>query len=303
MKKENIVDFSSLPTRNKFFGGANGNKISVYYNHKWYMLKFQTKASKNPNMSYANSHITEHIGCEIFKSVGIEAQNTIVGTYKKKYAVLCEDFETDNWHFNSFQNFSNSIVCEKKGFGINDVLNVIKTQNALPQGLLLKRFWDMFIVDALIGNPDRHGGNWGFLCNETTNEIKLAPIFDCGSSLYPQADEETMKVVMTNENELNIRIYQRNNSVFSTEENKSKHIQYLDFLSNTDNIQCLNSFKTIYKRINLDKINKIIDNTPTMTNLHKTYLRFMLQKRKELILDKAYEKHFGKGIDFPSISR
>ena len=27
----------------------------------------------------------------------------------------------------------------------------------------IDRFWDMFIVDALIGNFDRHGGNWGFI--------------------------------------------------------------------------------------------------------------------------------------------
>ena len=24
-------------------------------------------------------------------------------------------------------------------------------------------FWDIYVVDALIGNFDRHGGNWGFL--------------------------------------------------------------------------------------------------------------------------------------------
>ena len=32
---------------------------------------------------------------------------------------------------------------------------------------------DMFIVDALIGNWDRHNGNWGFLCNTTTDELHL----------------------------------------------------------------------------------------------------------------------------------
>ena len=53
--------------------------------------------------------------------------------------------------------------------------------------------WDMFIVDALIGNWDRHNGNWGFLYNTITDEISLAPIYDCGSCLFPQADEAIMQ--------------------------------------------------------------------------------------------------------------
>lgn len=54
---------------------------------------------------------------------------------------------------------------------------------------LCEWFWNMFIVDAFIGNWDRHNGNWGFLYNISTDEITLAPVYDCGSSLYPQADE------------------------------------------------------------------------------------------------------------------
>ena len=66
----------------------------------------------------------------------------------------------------------------------------------------------MFIVDALIGNWDRHNGNWGFLYNNKTDEIKLAPVYDCGSSLYPQADEKIMNSVLTNEKEMNLRIFE-----------------------------------------------------------------------------------------------
>ena len=39
-------------------------------------------------------------------------------------------------------------------------------------------FWDMFIVDALIGNWDRHNGNWGFLYDTVQDEMKLAPVYD-----------------------------------------------------------------------------------------------------------------------------
>lgn len=31
---------------------------------------------------YANSCISEHLGCKIFRSMGIEAQDTLLGTYR-----------------------------------------------------------------------------------------------------------------------------------------------------------------------------------------------------------------------------
>ena len=34
-----------------------------------------------------------------------------------------------------------------------------------------EKFWDMFVIDSLIGNTDRHNGNWGFLLNKQINEI------------------------------------------------------------------------------------------------------------------------------------
>ena len=56
---------------------------------------------------------------------------------------------------------------------------------------LAERFWDLFIVDAFIGNWDRHNGDWGFLYNTQTDEMELAPMYDYGSSLYPQTGIET----------------------------------------------------------------------------------------------------------------
>lgn len=53
----------------------------------------------------------------------------------------------------------------------------------------------MYIVDALLGNFDRHGANWGFL--KKNNKYSLAPIFNNGSSLFPQMiDENEMKLII-----------------------------------------------------------------------------------------------------------
>ncbi|MCI9596343.1 MAG: hypothetical protein HFE75_03415 [Firmicutes bacterium] len=49
---------------------------------------------------------------------------------------------------------------------MSEVLNAISEQMILDPLKLNEFFWDMFIVDALVGNFDRHNGNWGFLVNE-----------------------------------------------------------------------------------------------------------------------------------------
>ncbi|MFR7404828.1 MAG: HipA domain-containing protein [Coriobacteriaceae bacterium] len=47
----------------------------------------------------------------------------------------------------------------------------------------ISMFWEMFIVDALLGNFDRHGMNWGFIKRD--NAYALAPVFDNRSCLFP----------------------------------------------------------------------------------------------------------------------
>ena len=41
-----MIDFTSLPTRKKSYGGANGNKICVIINDQLYMLKLPSHAPK-----------------------------------------------------------------------------------------------------------------------------------------------------------------------------------------------------------------------------------------------------------------
>lgn len=48
---------------------------------------------------------------------------------------------------------------------------------------MLERFWDMFVVDAFIGNADRSNENWGLLVDEGRN-VSLAPVYDNGNAFF-----------------------------------------------------------------------------------------------------------------------
>ena len=153
--------------------------------------------------------------------------------------------------------------------------------------LLTDWFWDMFIVDALIGNWDRHNGNWGFLYNPETDKISLAPIYDCGSCLFSQADDEIMRKTLDDPAELEIRIFER---PFSGIKINGQKIQYFKFISSLENKDCNKALKRILPRIDLNKVDKIVDKTPFISDLQRKFYKTMLRERKERILDFSYQK-------------
>ena len=269
-----MIDFTNAVQKNKTYAGANGGKISVLYNGEQYMLKFPPFPTINKEMSYTNSCISEYIGCK----------------GKEKVVVACKDFTSQGITLQDFASLKNRIIdSERNGYGteLADILSTIDEQTAMDSETLKTRFWDMFIVDALIGNWDRHNGNWGFLYNNATDEVTLAPVFDCGSSLYPQADEDLMKKILSDKNELNHRIFDIPLSAITY---NGKKINYFKFLSEGKFPDCNKALKRIASRIDMKKIYEIIDNTPTITELQKEFYKTMLTARKERIIDFSLNK-------------
>lgn len=289
-----MIDFTSAKVKNKAYAGANGSKISVIYNNEQYMLKFPPLPTINKEMSYTNSCISEYIGCKIFDSVGIPVQETVIGTYtsngREKIVVACKDFTSPGITLQDFASLKNRIIdSERNGYGteLNDILSTIDEQTSMDSDVIKTGFWDMFIVDALIGNWDRHNGNWGFLYNNSTDEVVLAPVFDCGSSLYPQADDELMTRILNNKNEFNHRIFDIPLSAITY---NGKKINYFNFLSEGKFEDCNTALKRILSRIDMKKIYEIIDGTPTVTDIQNEFYKTMLTARKERILDFAMSK-------------
>lgn len=284
-----VFDFTDLPKRNKAYAGANGNKISVIYNEEQYMLKFPSVPKKNKDMSYSNGCFSEYLGCQIYESIGIPVQKTLLGTFrvrgKEKIVVACRDFTKPGVVLQDFASLKNQMIdSERNGYGteLSDILYTFSEQTAVDEAALSQRFWDMFIVDTLIGNWDRHNGNWGFLYNTMTDEMELAPVYDCGSSLYPQADDKIMTSVLTNEKERDFRIFEIPTSAVMI---NGKKIKYFDFISSLQNEDCNLALKRIVPQIDMAKIEKIIDGTPFLSDLQRQFYMTMLAARKERILD------------------
>ncbi len=289
-----MIDFTNcirLPY--KAYNGANGKKIAIVCEGVQYMLKFPPSGdSKLTELSYINSCISEHIASSIFNMLGVEAQETILGTFeiggKTKVVCACKDFTADGRQLFDFCSIKNTILdSDSNGSGteLADILDTIEKQQFVAPDALRKHFWDVFVIDALLGNFDRHNGNWGFLHDPGTGESSIAPVFDCGSCLLPQADEKVMQSVLENEDMLNARVYQFPNSAVKL---NGRKINYYDFLTVQPSVDCQNALRRICPIVNMEQIGSFIDSVPYITDLQKKFYKKYISARYELILRPAF---------------
>lgn len=286
-----MIDFTNCP-RNKFraYGGANGNKINITYEGHSYMLKFPPKPSRSHEVSYTNGCLSEYLGCHIFSTLGFRVQDTLLGTYtdargKEKVVVACGDFTEGGKRLIEFAQLKNACIdSEQNGYGteLSSVLDAIEEQELLSPQELRAFFWDMFITDALLGNFDRHNGNWGILVDEAIQWAEIAPIYDCGSCLYPQLSEDGMKKVLSDRAEIDQRLYVFPSSALKQDGRK---ISYFDYISSLTNPDCNAALKRIAPRVDMEKIETIILEAPAISPIQKEFYTTMLRERKEHILD------------------
>jgi len=289
------IDFTNcrrIPGR--AYNGANGKKIAVEFEGKQYMLKFPPSGEGKPTeLSYTNSCISEHIASSIFNLLGVKAQETMLGTFtiagKTKVVCACLDFTSDGKQLFDFCSIKNTILdSDSNGSGteLEDVLETIDKQQFVDPVRLKAHFWDMFATDALLGNFDRHNGNWGFLYDPAEKKSSIAPVFDCGSCLLPQADEEVMRNVLTDPVERDMRIFRFPTSALKQ---RGRKINYYDFLLRAEDEDCGQAVRRIYERVDMEQIGALIEEVPYLTDLQRQFYKNYIAARFDLLIRPAYE--------------
>ena len=283
-----LIDFTNFArVLGRAYNGANGKKIAIEFEGAVWLLKFPPSAADKPNeLSYSNSTISEHLGSTIFRMLGVDAQETQLGMHvngKTKIVCACRDFTVPGKRFYDFCSIKNTVIdSETGGHGteLADILNTIDLQQFIDPVVVRRRFWEMFVIDALIGNFDRHNGNWGFLVDDATGRTELAPVFDCGSCLLPQADERIMQTILDDENELNARIYTYPGSMLKQDGHK---INYRDFIATSEEPGLKEALERLLPKIAALDFAALIAGTPALTELQRRFLTVYLQARRAKI--------------------
>lgn len=291
------------------YGGMAGRKIPIIYQNEAYLLKLpgnlKDRGLKNVELSYSNSPFSEYIGSHIYEILGVNVHKTLLGIYhqegKEKIVCACKDFESDGGKLLEFRelkvSFSGDIVdsegydTDGNGTDLVDTLQTILKHPILQSCTgVMERFWDMFVVDAFIGNPDRNNGNWGILVYPD-KKVSLAPVYDNGSSLNCRWSDERMKAYIEQRSLLENQAYRAKTCIYKLH---GRNINPYHLIQGGKFPECDEAVKRIVSRIDLLEIKKMIDEIPCMSEIRKQYYKEILSLRMDKILEPTLNRIQGK---------
>ena len=300
-----LYDFNDCEKNFRVYGGTAGRKQGIIFEGENYLLKYpgNVRKFKNVNVSYSNSPVCEYLGSHIYEILGIPVHETLLGIQGNKIVVACKDFLKEGEKLNEFgaikvtflPDFLDSNGNETNGAGMDleEILKTIEEHPMLQKAESVKeRFWDMFVVDALIGNPDRNNGNWGIISNNK-NQFWLAPVFDNGNCLNDKWDDEKMESILNDAHLLETEGFRGRRCIF---EMHSKRINPYQFIESMQNQECNIAVKRIVARLDLQKIFELIDSVPVISLVQNRFYKAILQERYEKILKPVYQKIIKKEL-------
>lgn len=284
-----MIDFTNAVEELNGYMGKEKKKTLIYNNRK-HLVKFPDPVvDKSKNVSYKNNTYSEYVGSNIFNLVGFETQNTILGKYnyngKEKIVCACEDFTDNNHILHEFESLALSINPERKiATEIYDIMKVIEeSANLIDVELVKQKFWDMFVIDSIIGNTDRHNGNWGFILTKGTRKASFSPIYDCGSCLNPMLEDSELESL--SETELkNLAI-----NCYSCLKENGKKINYMTYIKSMKNEECNKAILRCFDSIKIEEIDKFIDDIEGVSKVRKDFYNRVIGIRYGIIKE-VYKK-------------
>lgn len=308
----NIIDFTNckLSDRNLEYAGRAGEKRGIIYNDEYWFLKFPKNTigmNRVNGLSYVTSPLSEYIGSNIFRILGYDVHQTILGICndgkRNKVVCACKDFIVDDKNqmlipYTALRNDTNPIIMERNSESFQSPSNINEIIFQLENNAILskidhakERFWEVVIIDMLINNNDRNEDNWGVIKNKIDNSYTLAPIYDCGNCFYGKSSEEKIAILLADEEKL---YSSATNGITAYEDDFEKRIPINKILELKND-----DLKKAILKVNdcvanhLNEIEKFINDIPQsingidiMSNKRKEYYFKTFKIRFETILQK-----------------
>lgn len=289
VKEGDFVDYTRYPLSGRYYTGAERKK-GILVKGEAYIVKY----AKNSPDGMTFSYISEYLGSHLFLQAGFEAQQTMLGTCDGCNVVVIKDFIGEGEQFVPFNDIGDSSLERDKEnykYTYEDIMLMLRENTKLTSvEETCSSFWDMYIMDAWIGNFDRHGANWGFL--KKNNRYCLAPVYDNGSSLFPRLNtDEKLLHVLNSKEEMDKRIYQFPTSQILLNGRKSSYYEVIDSLNYEE---CNKALIRMKERIHLDAMESFVKNIENISQVRQEFYCTMLQERYVRLLEEPYYKLTGR---------
>ena len=293
-----MIDFTNceLSSRNLEYGGRAGEKKGIIYKNDFWFLKFPKNTlgmDKVKGLSYVTSPLSEYIGSNVYRILGYDVHETILGICfdgkRNKVVCACKDFIKDDKNellipYTALRNDTNPELMNRRddesslsASNINEIIFQLNHNSVLKNIKNAKeRFWDVVLIDMLINNNDRNEDNWGVIKDKKNNTYRLSPIYDCGNCFYSKTSEERINEILSDEEKL---MSSSLNGITAYEDDNEKRIRNEDvirFANNDLELAKERIRKLVSKR--LDEIKDFVNSIPSsfngidvMSDLRKNY--------------------------------
>ena len=164
---------------NNLFYSGRDEKYGVSICGKNYLLK---PIKGRWGLAKMMSELTASV---VYKQLELPVQNVSLIKWNNAEAILIEDFLNKDYYFVPFASLieENFDKYGDTSYSYENIRHTLLTYKYIENGQeCLKAFWDMFVVDFLIGGGGRNASNWGFIGHK--GRLSPAPVFDSSSSFY-----------------------------------------------------------------------------------------------------------------------
>lgn len=289
-KKGSYVSLELDSLRNSKTYDGRTSKFGITYRGSDYIVKF----AKEKNDA---SCFCEDVASRFIRNLGYQAHETML-IHAKDYdstCVLLKDFTSQSVKLRSFKDTEQSSEdtdIATKAYTYKDVVYMIKMHRKIPETLkpiVIERFWLMYMLDAILANRDRHHGNWGYLCSESG--YSLAPIYDNGSSLFPNVTQNLSEFAKNEKKFLFDRAERFPASllmVWSSKENRAKRTNYYEYIGRcTKDKHALNAYESLKKKGTkniADAIKKASSSPLIQDELRRFFVDIVIMRYAHIIL-------------------
>lgn len=186
LSSNKIISIVPSMYNHEIYNGSEA-KCGVTIDGVNYVLKRQKKDWNNVKSEYVASKVIKWLGGNVHDVRLAEENGSLV--------VLCKDFTQDGSMLRSIFELNESSIdtdVSKHEYFFEDIMYEISSMTKCDVTEFKEQFLQMYVFDTILGNPDRHAGNWGILSSQQGSI--MAPIFDNGASLFPRANPEDLSV-------------------------------------------------------------------------------------------------------------
>lgn len=296
-----VLDFTDRPRLFNYYQGAN-RKFPIDLDGKRYMLKLTEPLDPSPKhasmASKANTPVSEYLGCHVFELAGIPVQETVLGTFNGEPAVACRDFilelpggDSGVYRLAEFAGLVTEMYGSSRAAKVPDLGTILGTLEEYHGFGLLReaareRFWQTFAVDALIGNFDRHCGNWGYIVDAARGRIEaLAPVYDCGSSLYSRISPGGMMERLADERAFRRRVREQPRPALRL--GGAGLASFEEILASPFATEAREALAWVRDAVSMADVEAMVESAPGLTELQVDFYKTALRLRMEEVVERG----------------